>query len=133
MAMSDDEASVRTPTPTKAARGKTVDHPHSQVEPPQAALIAGRRVTVPSPPNTPLPAGMEIAAVTVVTIADATPISWRTVKTASNLSPIGNNATETTRADLISPRTREKPIPSCKSLPIATREELQREAASHRH
>ena len=61
---------------------------------------------------------------TVVTIADATLISWRTVKTASNLSPIRNNATETTRADLISPRTQEKLISSCKSLLIATREEL---------
>ena len=61
---------------------------------------------------------------TAVTIVDATPVSKRTVKTASNLSLIGNSATETTRADPISPRIREKPIPSRKSLPIATREEL---------
>lgn len=76
---------------------------------------------------------MEIAVVTLVTIAGETPISWRTVTTANNLSLIGNSATETTRANLINPRTREKPTPSRKSLPIATREKLQREAASHLH
>jgi hypothetical protein len=67
---------------------------------------------------------MEIVAVTAVTIVDATPISKRTVKTASNLNLIRNSATETTRADLINPKTREKPTPSRKSLPIATGEEL---------
>jgi hypothetical protein len=124
MALADVEASVQMPKLTKVARGKIVSLPHSQAEPPQAAPTVGRRVTVHSPPNIPPTEGMEIVAVTAVTIVDATPISKRTVKTASNLNLIGNSATETTRADLISPRTREKPTPSRKSLPIATGEEL---------
>ena len=65
----------------------------------------GRRVTAPSPLNTPLTEGIETVAVTVVTIIDATLISKRTVKTVSNLNFIRNSATKTTRADLISPKT----------------------------
>jgi hypothetical protein len=48
---------------------------------------------------------MEIVAVTVVTIVDATLISKRTVKTVSNLNLIRNSATKTIRVDLINPKT----------------------------